>query len=227
MTRTANWIAKSCWLSLARCICNPEVLERVVPVVDLADLVAQRVGVLERVVPVVDLADRVGQRVGVPEQVVPVVDLAALVAQRVVVPERVVPVVDLADLGGQRVGVPEQVVPVVDLADRVGRKDKGMILSVWSSMRWSSMPIRMASSIGTNCSSLLGACHLLATKALGGLGDVLVKRVAVAQAAPEDRVVQEDKAVVVEVAQVDLTGALRVVAHNGHNALSNLATRLQ
>ena len=148
-TRTANWIAKSCWLSLARCIRNLEVPERVVLVVDLADRVAQRV------------------------------------------------------------------------VDRGGRKDKGMILSVWSSMRWSSMPIRMANSIGTNCSSLLGICHLLATKALG---DVLVKREAVALAAREDRVVP---AVVVEVGQVDLTGALRVVAHNGHNALSNLATRLQ
>jgi hypothetical protein len=105
-----------------------------------------------------------------------------------------------------------------------------MILSVWSSMRWSSMPIRMANSIGTNCSSLLGICHLLATKALG---DVLVKREAVALAglaAREDPVDPVVPAVVVEVdqvGQVDLTGALRVVAHNGHNALSNLATRLQ
>ena len=181
---------------------------------------------------VVDLADLVAQRVVVREQVVLVVDLAALVAQRVVVLEQVVLVVDLVDRGAQKVVVREQAVLVVDLADRVdqkvvergGRKDKGMILSVWSSMRWSSMPIRMANSIGTNCSSMLGICHLLATKALR---DVLVKREAVVLAglaAREDRVVP---AVVVEVGQVDLTGALRVVAHNGHNALSNLATRLQ
>lgn len=76
------------------------------------------------------------------------------------------------------------------------------------------MPIRMASLIGTNCSSSLGTCLVLVIKALVDLADLAVALTVEVQADP----------VVVAVDQAVPKVAQKVVAHNDRNAPNKLTT---
>ena len=95
-----------------------------------------------------------------------------------------------------------------------GLRDKVTIRCAWSIMRWSSMPIRMASLIGTNCSSSLGTCLVLVIKAPVDPVDLAVALTVEVQADP----------VVVAVDQAVPKVAQKVVAHNDRNAPNKLTT---
>ena len=96
-------------------------------------------------------------------------------------------------------------------------RDKVTIRCAWSIMRWSSMPIMMASLIGTNCSSSLGTCLVLVIKAL-------VDRVALADLAVALTVEVQADPVVVVVDRAVLKVALKVVVRNDRNAPNKLYT---
>ena len=99
----------------------------------------------------------------------------------------------------------------------VALRDNVTIRCAWSIMRWSSMPIRMASLIGTNCSSSLGTCLVLVIKALVDPVDPVALAVAL-------RVEVQADPVAVAVDRAVLKVAQKVVAHNDRNAPNKLTT---
>ena len=134
--------------------------------------------------------------------------------------------VDPADPAVQKVVVQKVVALVGPAAQKVvALRDKVTIRCAWSIMRWSSMPIRMASLIGTNCSSSLGTCLVLVIKALVDLVDLTVEVQAdpVALAVALRVEVQADP-VAVAVDRAVLKVAQKVVAHNDRNAPNKLTT---
>ena len=115
--------------------------------------------------------------------------------------------------------VVQKVVVLVDPAVQkvVALRDNVTIRCAWSIMRWSSMPIRMASLIGTNCSSSLGTCLVLVIKALVDPVDPVALAVAL-------RVEVQADPVAVAVDRAVLKVAQKVVAHNDRNAPNKLTT---
>ena len=158
--------------------------------------VARRDQAVQKVVVLV-LVDKVEGPVALADPAVQKVVVQALVDKAEVL-------VDPVDPAVQKVVVQK----VVALRDNV------TIRCAWSIMRWSSMPIRMASLIGTNCSSSLGTCLVLVIKALVDLVDLEVALRVEVQADP----------VAVAVDRAVLKVAQKVVAHNDRNAPNKLTT---
>lgn len=137
----------------------------------------------------------------------------------------------IADREGPSEALAQVALRAVDLADQkvAVRMDKHTIRCAWSIMRWSSMPIRMASLIGTNCSSSLGTCLAPAIKDPEAPAQVdptmadLVTWVAVdpvAQRAVDPVARRAVDLVVVADLEVPMVHR-RVVDHNDHSDLSN------
>jgi hypothetical protein len=120
----------------------------------------------------------------------------------------------LVDKAEDPVGPAVLAVQKVVVQKVVALRDKVTIRCAWSIMRWSSMPIRMASLIGTNCSSSLGTCLVLVIKAPVDPVDLAVALTVEVQADP----------VVVAVDQAVPKVAQKVVAHNDRNAPNKLTT---
>ena len=152
---------------------------------------------------------------------VALVDPAVPAVQKVVVQalvDKAEVLVGLVDLAVQK-DVVQKVVVLVDPAVQkvVALRDNVTIRCAWSIMRWSSMPIRMASLIGTNCSSSLGTCLVLVIKALVDPVDPVALAVALTVEVQADPVVVVVDRAVLKVAQ-------KVVAHNDRNAPNKLTT---
>jgi len=196
--------------------------------VALVDQAVQKVVVLV----LVDKAEVLVDPVALVDQAVRKVVVLALVDKA----EVLVGPVALVDPAVQKVVVlvlvdkAEVLVGPVALVDPAAQKvvalrDKVTIRPAWSIMRWSSMPIMMASLIGTNCSSSLGTCLVLVIKALVDLVDPVALTVEVqADLAVALRVEVQADPVVVAVDRAVQKVAQKVVAHNDRNAPNKLYT---